>query len=45
MQPWPYTLTMQYLNNLSLDYDAIHAVGGQATRLKALICAEQEQFA
>ena len=40
MQPWPYTLRLQYLNNLTLDGSAIHAVGEQATWLKDLVLQE-----
>lgn len=41
MQPWPYTLTLQYLNNLEFDYDAIHAVGELARNLKEYVRQEQ----
>ncbi len=41
MQPWPYTLTLQYLNNLEFDYDAIHAVGELAQLLKEYVRLEQ----
>ena len=44
MQPWPYTLTLQYLNNLAMDYDAIHAVGEQAVWLKEWVQAEQKRL-
>lgn len=44
MQPWPYTLTLQYLNNLELNYDAIHAVGEQAEWLKHLVRTEQQRL-
>lgn len=40
MQPWPYALRLQYLNNLTLDGSAIHAVGEQATWLKDLVLQE-----
>ncbi|GAA0778605.1 ATP-binding protein [Castellaniella ginsengisoli] len=43
MQPWPYTLTLQYLNNLDFDYGAIHAVGEQAEWLKTLVRQEQQR--
>lgn len=43
MQPWPYTLTLQYLNNLEFDYNLIHAVGEQAQWLKAYVEQEQQR--
>lgn len=43
MQPWPYTLTLQYLNNLTMNYETIHAVSEQAAWLKALVQDEQQR--
>lgn len=45
MQPWPYTLTLQYLNNLDFDFDAIQAVGDQAQRLKQYVERELRRIA
>ena len=44
MKPWPYTLTLQYLNNQHLDYGSIHAVGEQAEWLKGLVRREHERL-
>ncbi|MGC9456343.1 MAG: GNAT family N-acetyltransferase [Halothiobacillaceae bacterium] len=39
MQPRPYTLTLQYLNNTTVDFSGICAEGAQATRLlQAIRC-------
>lgn len=42
MMPAPYTLCLQYLNNLLLDYDAIQTEGEAARYLKDWVKSEQE---
>lgn len=41
MQPWPYTLTLQFPNNLEFDYDLIHSLGEHAQWLKDYVRQEQ----
>ena len=43
MLPYPATLTMQYLNNLKVDYSGIHTDGELASWLKEVIISEQQR--
>ncbi|MFP4155030.1 MAG: GNAT family N-acetyltransferase [Halothiobacillaceae bacterium] len=47
MQPWPYTLVVQYLDNVEVDFSAVCAEGQRARRLLETIrnqtCALAEQ--
>ncbi|MDY0136902.1 MAG: GNAT family N-acetyltransferase [Thiomicrospira sp.] len=42
MMPKAYSLTLQYLNNLSVDYEAIQAEGEQASAIKDWVRFEQQ---
>lgn len=43
MLPRPYSMTLQYLNNLDVDYQAIQAHGELAAWLKQLVADEQQR--
>ncbi|MCX8110834.1 MAG: GNAT family N-acetyltransferase [Syntrophorhabdaceae bacterium] len=44
MMPYPYALTMQYLNNFKVDYDVITTYGDNATWLKEVVQKEQRRI-
>ena len=42
MMPNAYSLSLQYLNNLNVDYEAIQAEGEQALEIKDWVKFEQQ---
>lgn len=43
LQPFPYTLTLQYANTTKVDFDGVIAEGDQAVWLKQIIAQEREK--
>ncbi|MCX8026874.1 MAG: GNAT family N-acetyltransferase [Thermodesulfovibrionales bacterium] len=41
MMPYPYAITMQYLNNLKIDYDVITTYGDTASWIKEIVKQDQ----